>query len=307
MPRLTHVITAAMAAAVALTVTATVPAVAAQRHAASPSPKYYLALGDSLAVGVQPNAKGVDVPTPQGYADQLYATLKRTNPNLRLVKLGCPGETTNTLNVGGICGYRGTSRYSLTAKKGAQLRAATAFLRQHHGQIALITIDIGANDLNKCIALGDINKIAACLIPVFPAIAKNLTFTLTRLRMFAPHARLIGMDYYDPELAAWLTGPSGQTFATDSILLAKQFKTLLDGTYKAFKHPAADVFTAFRTADMKDMVTLPGIGTVPLDVALICEWTHECDPPPAKPDEHGNKAGYAVMAKAFLAKIHFPL
>ena len=41
-------------------------------HAAA-RPNYYLALGDSLAIGVQPSASGEDVSTNQGYADDLYA------------------------------------------------------------------------------------------------------------------------------------------------------------------------------------------------------------------------------------------
>jgi hypothetical protein len=55
-----------------------------------PPVSYYLALGDSLAVGVQPDATGTSVETRSGYADQLYAALRRSHPGLRLVKLGCP-------------------------------------------------------------------------------------------------------------------------------------------------------------------------------------------------------------------------
>src|SRR5262245_16196096 len=51
---------------------------------------YYLALGDSLAVGIQPGS----LPTNQGYADDLYAFYHARNPSLRLEKLGCSGETT---------------------------------------------------------------------------------------------------------------------------------------------------------------------------------------------------------------------
>ena len=37
---------------------------------------YYLALGDSLAWGAQPNASGVDVRSGHGYADDLAAYLR---------------------------------------------------------------------------------------------------------------------------------------------------------------------------------------------------------------------------------------
>ena len=47
------------------------PRSAPVRH--KPPVSYYLALGDSLAVGVQPDAAGASVETRSGYADQLYA------------------------------------------------------------------------------------------------------------------------------------------------------------------------------------------------------------------------------------------
>src|ERR1700722_17428617 len=49
---------------------------------------YYLALGDSLSRGVQPNAAGTNVETAQGYPNLVYARLARGNPVLRLVQLG---------------------------------------------------------------------------------------------------------------------------------------------------------------------------------------------------------------------------
>ncbi|MEU5878812.1 hypothetical protein [Spirillospora sp. NPDC047279] len=50
-------------------------------------------------MGAQPG-QGPD----EGYTDVLYAALKQRDPHLRLVKLGCGGETTTTMLNGGICG-----------------------------------------------------------------------------------------------------------------------------------------------------------------------------------------------------------
>jgi hypothetical protein len=72
---------------------------------ATARPNYYLALGDSLAIGVQPSASGEDVPTNQGYADDLLALFRRREPRLGLAKLGCSGETTATMIHGGVCTY----------------------------------------------------------------------------------------------------------------------------------------------------------------------------------------------------------
>src|SRR5262249_22035386 len=105
------------------------------RQAAS-GPVYYLSLGDSLSRGLQPTAAGQNIPTGRGYADQLAARLRAAIPRLRLVKLGCSGETTWTMIDGGICSYPARS----------QLAQAVSFLRAHRGHTALITIDIGGND-----------------------------------------------------------------------------------------------------------------------------------------------------------------
>jgi hypothetical protein len=76
---------------------------AAPAGAASGGAQYYVSLGTSLAVGVQPDARGRNQPTDEGYADQLYRLLRLTRPRLQLVKLGCPGETSTTLIAGGLC------------------------------------------------------------------------------------------------------------------------------------------------------------------------------------------------------------
>src|SRR5215831_9951059 len=130
------------------------PALASShRAAATTSQSFYLSLGDSLAHGVQPNAQGVSVETKQGYPDQLFTALHLGNPVLKLVKLGCPGETTGTMINGGICSY----------PTGSQLAQAAAFLSRHRGHVQLVTIDIGANDLNPCLGLPTLNQIVVCL------------------------------------------------------------------------------------------------------------------------------------------------
>src|SRR5262249_12811192 len=79
------------------------PAPAKAELAKVPPATYYLALGDSLAQGVQPNASGVSVMTRDGYPDRVYAVLHASRPGLKLVKLGCPGETTTSMINGGVC------------------------------------------------------------------------------------------------------------------------------------------------------------------------------------------------------------
>jgi len=269
------------------------PALAASHGAkATTASSFYLSLGDSLAQGVQPNRQGVSVETKQGYPDQLFTALKLGNPTLKLVKLGCPGETTTSMMNGSICKY----------PAGSQLAQAKAFLASHKGHVQLVTIDIGANDLNPCLKLPTINQIAACLLKVFPQVQANLTTIMDTLTAAtgSGHPPFIGMTYYDPELASWLQGTAGQALAKASIALAQGFANLLTGVYKTAGAKVADVFTAFHTTQFAARVTLPAFGRVPKAVGYICSYTWQCAAPPVGPNIHANRLGYAVIANTFL-------
>jgi lysophospholipase L1-like esterase len=251
---------------------------------------YYLALGDSLSRGVQPDAAGASVETSQGYPDLVYARLRRDYPALKLVQLGCPGETTKTMIHGGICRYAA----------GSQLAAAVAFLRAHRGHTVLVTIDIGANDPEDCGAQPNLARLASCIGQASGA-AANLTTILASLRTAAgPGVRVVGISYYLPELAEWRDGILGHAIAWVSERLAVAYNGLLGKAYAQADVDVANVFGTFDTTDFGDPMTVPGIGTLPRNVALICEWTWECAPPPRGPNQHANPAGYQVIASAVL-------
>jgi lysophospholipase L1-like esterase len=251
---------------------------------------YYLALGDSLSQGVQPDATGISVETSQGYPDQLFAVLHRTRPGLRLVHLGCPGETTKTMINGGICQYSG----------GSQLAAATAFLRAHRGRVFLVTLDIGANDPEDCDQASGLGKVPAC-VAAMPQAGANLATTLSRLRAAAgPGVRIVGMNYYLPYLSLWRNGLFGEAVARLSEGLVVSYNALLTKVYTHAGIRVANVFGAFDTSDFGNQMTVPGIGTVPRNVAMICEWTWQCTAAPRGPNQHANATGYGVIARAFL-------
>jgi lysophospholipase L1-like esterase len=262
---------------------------------AGPRPKpvpasYYLALGDSLSQGVQPDATGASVETRQGYPDQFYAALRPGHPGLRLVKLGCPGETTSTMIDGGICHYPG----------GSQLAAAVAFLRAHRGHVFLVTVDIGANDLEDCDSQSNLLKLLACFVTDVPAADSHLTTIMSRLRTAAGrYVRMVGMSYYLPALAQWRHGLSGQVIARLSERLEVGYNESLEHVYADYGARVANVSGAFATGNFGDQVTVPGLGKVPRNVALLCRWTWECATPPRGPNQHANTAGYRVIARAF--------
>lgn len=257
-------------------------------HAAVPS-TYYLALGDSLAIGVQPNGKGVDVATNQGYVDDLYAVYRTRIPGLQLVKLGCSGETTTSMIHGGFCSY----------STGSQLAAAVSFVKTHH--VGLITLDIGANDIDHCISASGIS--ATCVATALATVGANLPKILTELRTAAgPQTLLVAMNYYDPFLALWTLGAEGQILAKASVHATDQFNSLLHTVYQTFSVPVANVAHAY---EINNFTLIPFID-LPVNVFLTLTWTWAGAPPPFGPDIHPNAVGYAVIAGAFAEKIGTP-
>ena len=253
---------------------------------------YLVSLGDSLAQGVQPNSAGKSVETKQGYADQLYNSIKRKPKykGLKLVKLGCPGESTKSITAGGICHYA----------KGNQLAQADAFMKKNKGKIAYVTYDLGANDVDFCVPGGVLDL--ACLNNGLAAVKANTPVIAKRIRKAAgSRAKIAGMNYYDPFLALWLKGDSNnQSLASQSQGLAKGLNDddLLPG-FKAGKFKVAKVDTAFQTYAPFSQTTTLASQTVPVAVAQICNLTWECTPAPVGPNIHANKAGYKLIAAQF--------
>jgi lysophospholipase L1-like esterase len=261
--------------------------------------RYYVSLGDSLAQGMQPNAAGLTVNTDQGYADQLYAIEKAKIPGLKLVKLGCGGETTTSFLTGS-----GNSADSLllgcNPAGGSQMVAAERFLGKHRrrGEVALLTLDIGANDVNGCFFDGTIAPI--CVIRGAEHISANLPVILRRLRHAgAPRTPMAAMTLYNPFLQLYLT-PGGQAEAIASDGYARNVNEGLARLYRTGGFRVAHVDLAFHTYDISRNTSLAGQPhPVPVAVAEACRLTWMCAPAPLGPNIHANPAGYGVIADAF--------
>jgi lysophospholipase L1-like esterase len=277
--------------------------IAAAGASAANSPRYYLALGDSLSQGVQPDAAGTSLETSAGYADQLFSILQKRIPNLRLVKLGCPGDTTASI----LTGHGNASNAAIfhcIRTGGSQLTAAERFLKSHHrkGEVALVTIDAGANNVDDCVKPG-VNLIS-CVTTGVNAIKSDLPAILSRLAKAAPaSATLAAMTLYDPFLADFFsTDPAMQALSTASVGLAQQVNTILTNADTAAGFKTADVAGAFATYDTSHTVLFGG-RQIPLNVARVCSWTWECNTPPSGPNIHANKNGYEVIAGAFASAV----
>ena len=176
------------------------------------TPLYYVAMGDSLGAGVGAS------PGSNAYVNQIYQHELAQFPGLVLQNFSCSGATTGSVINGPNCGSGAT-----------QLAQATAFLSAHAGQVAFLTIDIGANDVDGCATGTTINM--TCVTNGLNAVGTNLPQILAALKSSYPGLGLYGMNYYDPFLAAWLTGPSGQTLAQESVALAGSFNGILTDAY----------------------------------------------------------------------------
>jgi len=272
----------AMLTAVAMAIVAAAAVLASGARADTDSAThYYLSLGDSLATGTNATEVGVAY-TDRGYADQLHATLAADDRKVELKKLGCPGESAASMRFGSqpptevlSCG---SPRFykNFLYPKGTQLAEAVSFLEAHKGKVDLVTIDIGANDIQRFDAQGNL---VVCVFPPedcdseMPRLLRNIEAVLAELRAAAgPDVPIVGMTYYNA------FAPLG-----DPVVNARvdALNALLAATYASAGMAVADVDGAFKDGGL---------------IANVCAWTWFC----TQFDTHPNTTGYGVIAQAFL-------
>ena len=290
-----------VAIVIGLLVLALTPAMAS---AGAPG-KTYLALGDSVAAGTQQPAPF----TSNGYADRVWRYLKRNADFDTFVNLACPGDDTAEM-IGTALGGTDTSAcygpgaVLPPASAVSQLQAAVDYLAAHPGEVGLITITIGANDILACdFADPDVQ---ACVAAQIGQVVANLPIILATLQAAAPGVPIVGMNYYNPNLAFWLTGPQGMALAAGAQQVTVAGNAALEGVYGAFSVPVADVAGAFKTYKTG--------GATPLNVRKTCQYTLMCekagrnwvlsDYDPATPgpqtDIHPSNMGYKRIKHAFV-------
>ncbi|MCP3977238.1 MAG: SGNH/GDSL hydrolase family protein [bacterium] len=281
-------------------VTAAAPAVA--DHDDDGDGGTYLSLGDSVAAGTQQPSPFTD----NGYADKLFRRLSNRYGFDKLVNLACPGDdTVEMLNgIGGESQY-GSACYGpfaiLPPGGTSQLDVAVEYLATNPGEVKLITIAIGANDILAC----DPNDpdVATCVATQLGQIGATLSVILATLRAAAPGVPIVAMNYYNPNLAFWLVDPA---LAEAALALTEPFNGTLEAVYGAFDVPVADVESAFRTYKTHGK-------RVPANVRAICRFTLMCekdgryfvlsdydpDVPGPQTDIHPSNKGYRKIARTF--------
>ncbi len=225
--------------------------------------KYYLALGNSLAFGFQPDLNWDD-----GYNDDFFSNLKSHGAQ-HLVNMACPGETSSTFIKGG-CPFAILKKYIYFTP---QLQAGISFIKHHPGQVSPVTLDIGANDL-----LPDINSsnctISSSWTSDLATVKSNLITIVSQLKSaLNGTGDLLLMNYYDPY----------QNKCPNSVDGVQQLNATIAGVAASFGVPVADVFTAFGGA------AVPNPNT--------CSFTWICNV--IFHDIHATNKGYSAIAGAF--------
>ena len=266
-----------------------VPIALVATHAQSPShlfgPKqHYLALGDSLAFGFQPNHDFT-----HGYVNDLFNNYLQQHGTKDFTDLGCPSEKSTTFIGGGLCSY---SPFS------SQLAAAVAYLKANAGKVSPVTLDIGINDVESDASIAPND----CTVPSQTQFETDLTTLDTNLTTTILPALLgaltvdgqvtgsiVMMNYYDPFQNICLGSPTSaffddfNTFNAHLATDASGFGTIVD------------VFSPF------------GGGTT--FNPNLCTYTWICTPPTSPecvfpcPDIHPMDLGYSVIANTFAAAI----
>ena len=236
-------------------------------HALAQERPVYLALGDSLAVGV-----GASSPSTLGYVPRAYGSLhgseRYNDGGLDLLNLGVAGATSADL-----------------VQAGGQLDSAIAEIasRRDNGpagdDVEIISLDIGGNDLlslvapnSPCLQSASVEPCRAAFGEVLSALQTNLAEALLQLRTAAPDAIIVAVDLYNPYSG---TGDLREPIAEIGVGQA-------NGVIGAV---TADPVLRIKTASVFQLFSGRGL-----------QWV-------APDGIHPNDNGHAVIAEAVLAAI----
>ncbi len=241
----------------------------------------YVALGDSLAAGYQPGGAELrDTAYPALTATRLSAG----GDELTLENLGCSGETTTSLVKGGKCDFAA----------GSQLEQAEKLLKGSD-DVALVTIDIGGNDLLRCVR-GGAQIDTACVTAGVGTVKKNLPTILERLRTAAgPDVPVLVVGYYNPWLAA-----KALDQPIKGVDAAAKAYTALSAAIESAAKTSGTTFVGLDQAFSTNDTTPTKINgrSVPKNAAAICTLTNICTASDIHLTDEGAATVARVLAKA---------
>jgi lysophospholipase L1-like esterase len=263
---------------------------------AKPAPsgrQYFISLGDSYSVGYQSD---VGHTTLNGPASQLVKLARRQGYRFTLVSFGCGGATTTSMLTQLSCPTAARLPGAPGFPGKTQVQAAVAFIKHHPGKVGLVTISIGGNDVDVCLATADP---LGCVAGNMPKATANLTKIVKQLRVAGGKGmQIIGSTYPDVALGAWVLpntfGANRFTLAAESVTSFRRF--INPGLKRAYGSVGAkfvDVTKATGAYGPFVTVNDPPYGVIPVPVATVCRLTFFC----TRIDIHMTTPGYAVIAR----------
>jgi lysophospholipase L1-like esterase len=275
--------------------------------ASAPATRFYVSIGDSYAAGYRPVAGGTGGTTTDGFAYQVAAHTRATGNPLRLVNFGCSGSTSIEVRYAPSCAPAARGPGAPDYGGLSQAAAATAFLARHRGQIALVTVVVGGDDVKPCVltANGAIRPDAiACATAAVADLRTNLTAILRQVRTATgPAVPVVGLTYPDVFLGAWVANtPDDRQLATDSVWL---FHDLLNPALKTEYSQVGAAFADVTAAaggygSLGQTVSDPPYGVIPVPVAQTCALTYACQ----LADVHPTVAGNRLIAQQVIDTAH---
>ena len=307
----------AVAGALIVAGVAMVPGVSGAAKPKAPT-VYYLSLGDSYSQGYQTSSDD----NGPGFTDRVAMKARMTLKNF-----GCGGATTTSLTSVIGCGGTQEVRHEVLYPSTTQEQAALNFIAANPGEIGLITVSIGGNDVTGCAA--DPDPIV-CVLDASATIKTNLDQLVASLNRALTtygdtNAKLVGLTYPDVILGSDVY-PAG---ATNPVLAGQSvtaFDTYINPTLKS-------AYTSVPYGSFVNVTSAPYIkraiaatagddtGTwnfstgaytgptlklrdfgkaVPESVAEVCTMTYFCSIPG---DIHPNGTGYAFITSLLLADL----
>lgn len=260
----------------------------------------YLSIGDSYATGFRDTANGTG-PTTAAFPDQVVGLLGERGHDLTLVNLACTGVTVGEALTRPGCDEENRAVDGV-AYETAQVPAALQVVADHPGEVKLVTIVLGGNDLAPC--LPDANDVVppgarSCVNRVVPRISADLTTIVRELRAaLGPDVPVVGVGYPDLWLAL---APSRPDLAVASLQV---FRDQVNPSFRtAFESAGAryvDLTAAFGGyADPRIAFEVPGQGRLPAPVAGICSDTYYC----SDRDTHPRPDGHRLIAQQVVAAL----
>jgi lysophospholipase L1-like esterase len=275
-------------------------------QAAKPPPKFYLSLGDSYSVGFQPGMGAT-----AGYTAYVAKKTK-----YQLENFGCGGATTTSIVTALGCTESGFGPVAATDAAPysgiTQVAAAVAFINSHPGQVGLITVSIGGNDVTSC---ANATNPVTCVLTASTTIQTNVTSLVGTLAAALGanadgSAKIIGLTYPDVILGDYVfpSGSPNTSLANLSVLafhsfvnpaLNASYTSVPNGSFVNVTEAPYKKATAGAETPLTTTTKLSPYGTIPSAVWEICKLTYFC----TLGNIHANTKGYDFIGKLVVAHL----